>query len=129
MDASTIEVVDAVRRAWEKDRATYDSYFWELGSLASVTREILKTGSPAELGLCMSRAHQALQSVGVSCPELDKLVSVALENGALGAKLSGAGRGGAMIALLPTPEDEERIANELLRAGAENIFTTALGNH
>ena len=110
---------DAVRTARDKDRASYDSYFWELGSLASVSREILKSGSPVELGLCMNRAHRALQSVGVSSPELDRLVSVALDNGALGAKLSGAGRGGVIVALLQRPQDEDRLVQELLAAGAE----------
>lgn len=128
VSSSTAEVVDAVRAAREKDKANYDSYFWEIGSLASVSREILKNGSPVELGLCMSRAHQTLQSMGVSCRELDHLVSVALDNGAPGAKLSGAGRGGAMIALLPDAEHEQRITNELISAGAENVFSTVLAS-
>jgi len=129
VEASTIEVVGDVREARDKDRATYDSYFWEIGSLASVAHKILKSGSPLELGLCMNRSHSALRAIGVSSPELDRLVAVAMEQGALGAKLSGAGRGGAMIVLLRDPADEDRIAAELSNAGAESIFSTTLNNN
>ncbi len=45
----------------------------------------------------MNQAHALLQKLGVSDPSLDKLVSFAQENGALGAKLTGGGRGGCMI--------------------------------
>lgn len=127
--AATVEVVDAVCVAREKDQARYDAYFWEMGSLASVSREILRTGSPVELGLCMNRAHRALVSVGVSCEDIEQLVRVAMEHGALGAKLSGAGRGGAVLVLLKGPEDEERIAAELVSAGAENIYGTVLSRN
>lgn len=126
VESVTAVVVDDVRLARERDRARYDSFFWELGSLTSVVREVLRTGMPAELGICMNRAHRALQQVGVSCPELDLLVKVAQENGALGAKLSGAGRGGAAIILYERPEEEDGLVAELLSAGAENVFSTVL---
>jgi len=127
--APTAAVVDDVRAAREKKRAHYDAYFWELGSLASVAREILRTGSAPELGLCMNRAHLALRAVGVSSENLDQLVRVAMENGALGAKLSGAGRGGAMLVLLNDAEDEARMTAELLSAGAEHVYNTVLSRN
>jgi mevalonate kinase len=129
MSVSTADVVRDIRAARERDPATYDSYFWELGSLASVAREVLKSGSPAELGLCMTRAHKALQSVGVSCAQLDRLVAAALEHGALGAKLTGAGRGGAILALLNDPDDAASLTRELISAGAEAVYTTSLSSN
>ena len=48
----------------------------------------------------MDENHALLQEIGVSCPELDALVAAARAAGALGAKLSGGGRGGNMIALV-----------------------------
>lgn len=126
IESATVVVVDDVRIARERDKARYDSFFWELGSLASVAREVLRTGMPAELGVCMTRAHRTLQQVGVSCRELDLLVRTALKNGALGAKLSGAGRGGAVIILYERPEQEEQLISELVSAGAENILGTVL---
>jgi mevalonate kinase len=127
IESPTLQVVEDVSAAREKDRARYDSYFWELGSMASVAREVIRSGSPAELGVCMTHSHSILRHVGVSCPELDRLVEVALRKGALGAKLSGAGRGGAMIALVDDEAGEERIAAELRLAGAESTITTSLG--
>jgi len=123
----TREVVEQVRAGRERDRARFDSFFWELGSMASVAREVIRSGSPEELGLCMNRAHEALRALGVSCPELDRLVSAALESGAAGAKLSGGGRGGAVVALLGSDADEATLISRLRLAGAESIFTTVLG--
>ena len=129
IESPTLQVVEDVSAARDKDRARFDSYFWELGSMASVAREVIRSGSPAELGVCMTHSHSILRHVGVSCPELDRLVEVALRKGALGAKLSGAGRGGAMIALVDDDAGEERIAAELRLAGAESTITTSLGGH
>jgi mevalonate kinase len=77
----------------------------------------------------MTRAHKALQSVGVSCAQLDRLVAAALEHGALGAKLTGAGRGGAILALLNDPDDAASLTRELISAGAEAVYTTSLSSN
>ncbi|MBM4321170.1 MAG: mevalonate kinase, partial [Deltaproteobacteria bacterium] len=63
-----------------------------------------------------------LQRLGVSCAELDALVRAALDAGALGAKLSGAGRGGCIIALVPSPAERRRISAALAAAGARLII-------
>jgi mevalonate kinase len=127
IESPTLQVVEDVSAARDKNRARFDSYFWELGSMASVAREVIRSGSPAELGVCMTHSHSILRHVGVSCPELDRLVEAALRNGALGAKLSGAGRGGAMIALLDDDADEDALAEALRLAGAESTISTTLG--
>ena len=128
IESATGEVVKSVREAREHERAKYDSFFWELGSMTSMAREVIRTGALEELALCMNHAHKVLQSLGVSCPELDNLVQVSLENGALGAKLSGAGRGGAMLALLKDAGDAAALESRLRAAGAVDVFTTVLGN-
>lgn len=126
ISSPTVKVVEEVREARDRDRARYDSMFWELGSMTTVAREVIRTGSPEELAMCMNRAHHVLQSLGVSCSELDHLVETALENGALGAKLSGAGRGGVMIALLDELVDERQLAGKLSAAGAKEVLTARL---
>jgi len=126
IESPTADVVEDVRIARDADRARYDSFFWELGSMASVAREMIRTGSPEELGLCMNHAHAVLQNIGVSCAELDHLVAAAVEHGALGAKLSGAGRGGAVIALVGAKADPEALDSALRLAGAQSVFTTVL---
>jgi len=69
------------------------------------------------LGQAMSQNHTLLQELGVSSPELDSLVSCALEHGALGAKLTGTGCGGLMIALAPDAQTQENIAHAFKTAG------------
>jgi mevalonate kinase len=73
----------------------------------------------------MDATHTLLQQMGVSSPELDHLVAAARQAGALGAKLSGAGRGGNMIALV-LPANAGRVAEALSNAGAVRTITTQI---
>ena len=71
----------------------------------------------------MTSNHALLKELGVSCAELDRLVVAAMSAGALGAKLSGGGRGGNMIALV-MPNEESMVAAALRQAGAtQTLFT------
>lgn len=126
VESPTMKVVEEVRAVRERDQARIDALFWELGSMASIAREIIRAGAPGELGVCMSHAHMILKEVGVSSNDLDTLVATAIAKGALGAKLSGAGRGGVMIALVENAAAQERISAALLSAGAVNTFSTVL---
>ena len=69
--------------------------------------------------------HAYLQELTVSSPELDRLVEAARQAGALGAKLSGGGRGGNMITLVE-PEKAETVAASLKEAGARNTIITQI---
>ena len=71
----------------------------------------------------MDENHVLLCKMGVSSAELDMLVEVARSAGALGAKLSGAGRGGNMIALV-NPQISGEVSKALLQAGATRTITT-----
>jgi len=75
------------------------------------------------LGALMDENHDLLQRMGVSCPELDCLVAAARQGGALGAKLSGSGWGGNMIALV-TEETRGQVDMMLRLAGATSVITT-----
>jgi len=61
----------------------------------------------------------------LSCPELDTLIGAARQAGALGAKLTGGGKGGHMLALT-APDQLERVRNSLLKAGARSVYHTVL---
>ncbi|HEL1766050.1 TPA: mevalonate kinase [Streptococcus suis] len=99
----------------------------ELGNLTRQAKEDLATDQAELLGSRMNQAHALLQKLGVSDPSLDKLVSLAQENGALGAKLTGGGRGGCMIALARTAQDAQKLAHILDQAGARQTWIQYLG--
>ena len=77
------------------------------------------------LGELMNDNHALLQKMTVSSPELDRLVSAACKAGAMGAKLSGGGRGGNMIALVAL-EMAESVSSALKEAGARNTIVTQI---
>ncbi|HEL1581951.1 TPA: mevalonate kinase [Streptococcus suis] len=99
----------------------------ELGNLTRQAKEDLATDQAELLGSRMNQAHILLQKLGVSDPSLDKLVRLAQENGALGAKLTGGGRGGCMIALARTAQDAQNLAHILAQAGARQTWIQYLG--
>ncbi|MBY5033485.1 mevalonate kinase [Streptococcus gallolyticus] len=99
----------------------------ELGRLTQYTRKVLGTGQVDELGNLMNQAQIYLQKLGVSNEVLNQFVQLARENGALGAKLTGGGRGGCMIALSDSQENAEKIAASLEQAGARQTWIQFLG--
>jgi mevalonate kinase len=77
-----------------------------LGDLARAGTEALVAGEVSSLARIFNLAHGLLGGLGVSCPELDDLVYLARAAGAEGAKLTGAGGGGAVIAIAGDRSDE-----------------------
>ena len=77
------------------------------------------------LGPLMDQNHALLQELTVSSGDLDRLVDAARRSGALGAKLSGGGRGGNMIALVH-PKQAEAVAQALRQAGARHTIITTI---
>jgi mevalonate kinase len=121
--APTKESVGDVRKLWEADKPKWEVVFDKVGVIANRAREATERGKMEELGALMNRNHSLLQEMTVSSPELDRLVSVAFDSGALGAKMSGGGRGGNMIALVPS-EMAEEISSALEKGGAKNTIIT-----
>ncbi len=124
--SSTGEVVGDVRRRWQADPQPYEQLFDEIATVSRQAREFIEQGPTAGLGLLMTRNHDLLQRLDVSCPELDRLVAAAIAAGAGGAKLCGGGRGGNMIALA-SPETAPEIAQALREAGAVSTIITTVG--
>jgi mevalonate kinase len=123
ISAPTKESVGAVRKLWEADRAQWESVFDGVGQLVDEAREHIESGQWRDLGRLMDRNHTLLQQMTVSSPELDALVETARKAGALGAKLSGGGRGGNMLALVES-DQAESVARALLSAGAQSTIIT-----
>lgn len=117
----TRDAVAKVREGLLAARARYDHLFIEIGSVAMAAKDTLLSGDLPLLGNLLTRNQILLQELGVSSTEIEALVKAAMEAGALGAKLSGAGLGGNVIAL-PKPGTTESVAQALLRAGAANVI-------
>ena len=96
-----------------------------IGQIVRAGREAVSRGDLTRLGQLMNADHALLQALTVSDPVLDQLVDAARSAGALGAKLSGGGRGGNMIALV-TPNAQTAVAEALLKAGARHVYQTTL---
>lgn len=119
--------VGMVRKRWQADTASYEALFDAVGSAAHVVRAALAAGNPAALGPLLDQNHALLQQIGVSSPQLDTLVAAARAAGALGAKLSGAGWGGVMLALV-TPAARTHVAGALRAAGAARVFAATVAS-
>lgn len=87
-------------RAWLAERPIRRHYIEEIGLLAGLAEQALRQGDWPALGHLMNLNQLILERIGVSCPELEALNEAALAAGAFGAKLSGSGGGGIMVALV-----------------------------
>ncbi len=119
----TVETVRHVREAHHENPDRFEGLFSAIGDIADQARRAIEEGNPQALGSLMDRNHILLQDMGVSSHRLDDLVQRARQAGALGAKLSGGGRGGNMIALVREGEAEQ-IAHHLQDEGAARTIIT-----
>jgi mevalonate kinase len=119
----TAVTVGDVRNAWQENGVFYEGLFASTGAIVKQARQAIENGDIAALGPLMDANQDLLVKMGVSSAELDILVRAARQAGAYGAKLSGGGRGGNMIALVPR-ETAEQIAISLISAGATNTIVT-----
>jgi mevalonate kinase len=125
MYSITKDVVGDVRRQWQSDSGRFERIFDNCGQAAEAARQSMELGEIDQLGKLMTQNQRYLEEMTVSSPELERLIEAAVSAGALGAKLSGAGRGGNMIALV-REKNEEAVRLAILRAGARAVFKSIL---
>lgn len=125
ISAPTKESVGDVRRLWMNDKSRWETVFDKIGEISFTARRAVEAGKWELLGELMNENHALLQKLTVSSPELDRLIEAARNASALGAKLSGGGRGGNMIALVH-PENAESVSHALTEAGARNTIITQI---
>jgi mevalonate kinase len=121
IERNTGQLVDKVRKLKQQYPQTMDLIFQSAGELSLKAINALKQGNITSLGNLMDINHGLLVAIGVSHEALDRLVHIAKQNGALGAKLTGAGGGGCMIALV-TQKQSDPIAEKLQQGGATAII-------
>lgn len=122
---STSQSVAAVRSRRTENPRTIDAIIARLGELAQDGAEDLATGG-RDLGERMREAHGLLGRLGVSNTRLDELVEAAHAAGSPGAKLTGGGQGGCIIALATSAEHATALGTSLRAAGAPRTWTTTV---
>jgi mevalonate kinase len=122
----TRQVVEGVKLRWIAEPARYNFLFNEIGMLAEQARSALFKDNPDRLGRIFDRNHRLLVEMGVGSPETEALIHAAHSAGVYGAKISGAGKGGNVIALV-RPRQVEHASEVLLSAGAKGVIRVELG--
>jgi len=122
--ANTADLDGHVNQEKERDPELFASRLATITAQAYAMRAALEAGDLAQVGAIMTANHKILIDMGLSHEKLIYLCNLALEMGALGAKLTGGGRGGYMNALCPNQEVQEAIAARMEREGYKVIRTT-----
>ena len=101
-------------------------FLYALGELTQQAEEAIKARDAVMLGEILTKAHGNLKEIGVSSLEADALVETALHHGALGAKMSGGGLGGCIIALVADYYQAQDLAERLEEKGAVQTWIESL---
>lgn len=123
IERSTAEWVRKVKLRRDRQKEIVNSVLNSIGILVIESLRFLKKNDLPALGELMDINQGLLEALGVSTFELNKLISVARNNGAYGAKLTGAGGGGCMIALCPKTK-QKLIADAIQKAKGKPLITS-----
>jgi len=128
VEGLTAKTVARVRDAWQRNPDLYERLFDDIDSLVDLGLSALESGDYEGLGEVMNVNQGLLNAMQVSTPELEELIQIARNHGALGAKLTGGGGGGSIIALCP--EDSSKVARAMRAAGyhALEVEVGGVGN-
>lgn len=121
----TSETVKRVAEARKQDPNRINQLFERINKIVFQAQQQLEAGTLDALGELMNENQFCLRSLGVSCDEIERVIEVALGNGALGAKLTGSGGGGAVIIYAPKTQDQVLAA---LKAEEISAFTIGLNS-
>lgn len=119
----TSAVISDVRELKAKNTEKFEKIFGEYEKMVREGRLALEQYDLKRLGTLMNQNHKLLQQMEVSCRELDFLVNLAKEHGAQGAKMTGTGRGGYMVALTPGEKVQEKVAKAIEKQGFNSLRT------
>ncbi|MDP4084888.1 MAG: mevalonate kinase [Bacillota bacterium] len=124
----TLSAVSGVKEKYKTDQHKTNASMEHLEEITYTARTALSGGHLKILGHLLDLAQEELTSLGVSDDGINKLVHAARKAGALGAKLTGGGRGGCVIALAKNASHAKSLAKAFLIAGASKTWNFSLGN-
>src|SRR3989338_2007018 len=124
--SSTKEMVEKVNAFKERHEEKFAQMIKEVNTIIDDAKYAMQTGAVVELGRLMLQNQKLLEEIGVSTPEVKGILNIAINNGALGGKLTGGGGGGSVILLYDKDTPKYNIISSLEKAGY-SCFTTKIG--
>jgi mevalonate kinase len=103
-----------------------NGYFDEIERITNKGKSAIEEGNAELVGEIMDENHDLLNSIGVGHEKLDELVDISKDAGALGAKLTGGGGGGNMVALAENKTSQKKIHDAITEAGYR-AYQTSFG--
>ena len=119
---STGMLVEGVGKFREANPAKFKDLAEQAEEISGNALHAIRVGNIAKLGQLMIQNQQLLEQIGVSHRRAKSLVNLNLKAGAVGAKITGAGGGGAVIALAASNEEGARIAAAVRKAGYDSML-------
>ncbi|MCL6096235.1 MAG: mevalonate kinase [Patescibacteria group bacterium] len=126
--ADTVTLINKVKETFADNNERLQEIYNEIEAIVEKAKPFVASGDWKQVGSLMNENQKLLKELGVSIDKLDNMISGAIEAGAYGAKLSGAGGGDCMIAL--APEDKTKLVeNAITKAGGQvlSVKTNAQG--
>ena len=124
--ANTALLDDFIDQQKKNDPALFSSRLNTIAGQVHDMKKALEAGDFEKVGKIMSENHKILREIGLSHEILDHLCTLAIEDGALGAKVTGGGRGGYMVALTPGEDLQEKIAS-VFEMGNYKLIRATIG--
>jgi mevalonate kinase len=125
ISSQTSVMVDGVRKRFDKNKIRYELVLDEINKLADSAKKALQNGDEDLLADALNNNHSLLQELEVSCYSLDRLIRAARNAGAKAAKMTGAGGGGSMLALV-SDETRDQVRDILVSTGAVRVIPFTL---
>lgn len=120
-ESFTSVAVNKVRQAWQTNPSFHESIFKQIDYLVGQALMALEKGDLGKLGTLMNLGHGCLNALQVSSPEIEQMLQIFRNSGALGAKLTGSGIGGSVIALCESVSASVSVAEQIRVSGYEAI--------
>ena len=118
--ADTVTLINQVKEKFSDKADRLEELYAGMTEIVEKAKPLIVASNWPEVGELMSDNQKLLKELGVSIKKLDQMISLAVKNGAYGAKLSGAGGGDCMIALGPS-DRRQAIGEAIKKAGGEII--------
>jgi mevalonate kinase len=118
---STSDLVATVKRFKDTNRILFESLSKQASDICLQAFTAIESGKCDKVGELMNENQIILQQIGVSHHKVREIIDICSKAGAIGAKITGAGGGGAVIALAASKRESTKIASRVKAAGYQSF--------